>query len=212
MRLHINCWIIWPSKILRWWEDLAVQSMRQQLLLLLLLFFFLLLLLLLFNFKIVQPIDFRAGQNRSSVLHRGCSYGRCDYILSQLFSILMVTENLGLNFDLGKINLLLWLPFDRELQQQPGNEYRNKIIPDESITSSSYLSSDRASSYARLDGPRAWCSAPGDNSSYIQILLEEETLITAIETQGSRYDSIWSRRYDVWYLKRGKWILHRKVL
>ena len=35
----------------------------------------------------------------------------------------MVTENLGLNFDLGKINLLLWLPFDRELQQQPRNEH-----------------------------------------------------------------------------------------
>ena len=88
---------------------------------------------------------------------------------------------------------------------------RNKIIPDESITSSSYLSSDRAPSYARLNGPSAWCSAPGDNSSYIQILLEEETLITAIETQGSRNDSIWSKRYDVWYLKRGKWILHRGI-
>ena len=89
---------------------------------------------------------------------------------------------------------------------------RNKIIPDESITSSSYLRSDRAPSYARLDGPRAWCSAPGDNSPYIQILLEEEKLITAIETQGSRYDSIWSTRYDVWYLKRGNWTLHREVL
>ena len=88
----------------------------------------------------------------------------------------------------------------------------NKIIPDESITSSSYLRSNRAPSYARLDGPRAWCSAPGDNSPYIQILLEEEKLITAIETQGSRYDSIWSTRYDVWYLKRGNWTLHREVL
>ena len=35
-----------------------------------------LLLLLLFNFKIIQPIDFRAGQNCPSVLH---GYGRCDY-------------------------------------------------------------------------------------------------------------------------------------
>ena len=85
------------------------------------------------------------------------------------------------------------------------------MIPDESITSSSSLSTNHAPSYARLDGPRAWCSAPGDNSSYIQILLEEKTLITAIETQGSRYDSSWSRRYDVWYLKRGKWILHNEV-
>ena len=34
----------------------------------------------------------------------------------------MVAEKLGLNLDLGKINLLLWLPFDRELQQQPGNK------------------------------------------------------------------------------------------
>ena len=86
------------------------------------------------------------------------------------------------------------------------------MIPDESITSSSSLSTNHTPSNARLDGPRAWCSAPGDNSSYIQILLEEETLITAIETQGSRYDSSWSRRYDVWFLKRGKWILHKEVL
>ncbi|CAH3171209.1 unnamed protein product, partial [Porites evermanni] len=89
---------------------------------------------------------------------------------------------------------------------------RNKMIPDESITSSSSLSINHTPSYARLDGPRAWCSAPGDNSSYIQILLVEKTLITAIETQGSRYDSSWSRRYDVWYLKRGKWILHNEGL
>ena len=36
-----------------------------------------LLLLLLFNFKIIQPIDFRAFQKCPSVLH--CSYERCDY-------------------------------------------------------------------------------------------------------------------------------------
>ena len=89
---------------------------------------------------------------------------------------------------------------------------RSKTIPDESITSSSSLNSNHAPSYARLDGPRAWCSAPGDNSSYIQILLEEETLITAIETQGSRYDFSWSGSYDVWFLQRGKWILHKEVL
>ena len=85
------------------------------------------------------------------------------------------------------------------------------MIPDESITSSSSLSTNHTPSNARLDGPRAWCSAPGDNSSYIQILLVEKTLITAIETQGSHSDSSWSRRYDVWYLKRGKWILHNEV-
>ena len=41
----------------------------------------------------------------------------------------MVTEKLGLNFDLGKINPLLWLPFDRELQQQSGNENKKQNNP-----------------------------------------------------------------------------------
>ena len=123
----------------------------------------------------------------------------------------MVTKNLWLNLDLRRLIYFYDYHLAENCSNSLGMNSRNKIIPDESITASSSLNSNRAPSYARLDGPKAWCSAPADNSSYIQILLEEETLITAIETQGSRPDFIWARRYDVWYLKRGKWILHREV-
>ena len=89
---------------------------------------------------------------------------------------------------------------------------KDKRIPDESITSSSKLSSDHAPSNARLDGPRAWCSALDDNSPYIQIRFVKEKLITAIETQGSASDNSWSTKYDVHYLKKGKWTLFKEVI
>ncbi|XP_073244344.1 sushi, von Willebrand factor type A, EGF and pentraxin domain-containing protein 1-like isoform X3 [Porites lutea] len=89
---------------------------------------------------------------------------------------------------------------------------KDKRIPDESITSSSKLSSDHAPSNARLDGPRAWCSALDDNSPYIQIRFVKEKFITAIETQGSAPDNSWSTKYDVHYLKKGKWTLYKEGL
>ena len=89
---------------------------------------------------------------------------------------------------------------------------RNKRIPDESITSSSKLSTDHEPFLARLDGrPGAWCSAPEDKSPYIQISLGEEKLITAIKTQGSFRDFMWSRKYQVRYLKEGTWMSYKKV-
>ncbi|KAM7451141.1 hypothetical protein ABFA07_001207 [Porites harrisoni] len=88
----------------------------------------------------------------------------------------------------------------------------DKRIPDESITSSSKLSSNHGPSNARLDGPRAWCSALDDNSPYIQIRFVKEKLITAIETQGSAPDNSWSTKYDVHYLKKGKWTLYKEGL
>ena len=169
----------------------------------------LLLLLLLFNFKIIQPIDFRAFQKCPSVLH--CSYGRCDYCDS-CSQFLWSQKICGLTWIYGRLIYFYDYHLAENCSNSLGMNTRNKIIPNESITASSSLNSNRAPSYARLDGPKAWCSAPADNSSYIQILLKEETLITAIETQGSRLDYIWARKYDVWYLKRGKWILHREVL
>ena len=87
---------------------------------------------------------------------------------------------------------------------------KSKDIPNESITSSSQLK-NRVPSDARLDGRKAWCSALEDKSPYIQIRLDEEKSITAIETQGSFLDFSWSRKYDVWYLKEGKWTLYKKV-
>ena len=88
---------------------------------------------------------------------------------------------------------------------------RSKRIPDESITSSSILNSDHKPFYARLNGEKAWCSAEEDTSPYIQILLDEEKLITAIKTQGSSFDWSWSRKYEVMYLEKGKWASYNKV-
>ncbi|CAH3021429.1 unnamed protein product, partial [Porites evermanni] len=93
-----------------------------------------------------------------------------------------------------------------------GMSESDKRIPDESITSSSKLSSNHAPSNARLNGPRAWCSALDDNSPYIQIRFVKEKLITAIETQGSAPDNSWSTKYDVHYLKKGKWTLFKEGL
>ena len=92
-----------------------------------------------------------------------------------------------------------------------GMSESDKRIPDESITSSSKLSLNHAPSNARLDGPRAWCSALDDDSPYIQIRFVKEKLITAIETQGSAPDNSWSTKYDVHYLKKGKWTLYKEV-
>ena len=88
---------------------------------------------------------------------------------------------------------------------------RSKRIPDESITSSSILNSDHKPYYARLYGKKAWCSAEEDKSPYIQILLDEEKLITAIKTQGSSFDWSWSQKYEVMYLEKGKWTSYNKV-
>ena len=77
-------------------------------------------------------------------------------------------------------------------------------IPDESITASSAKSDSHASSFARIDDGNAWCSAPEDESPYIEILLDEEKLITAITTQGSSSDWSWARKYEVKYLEKGK--------
>ena len=88
---------------------------------------------------------------------------------------------------------------------------QDKRIPDNSITSSSELSANHAPAFARLDGPRAWCSAPGDKSPYIQITWDEENLITAITTQGSSRDSSWARNFEVTYTRDEKWTSYGKV-
>ena len=84
-------------------------------------------------------------------------------------------------------------------------------IPDESITASSANSDDHAPSFARIDNDNAWCSAPEDGSPYIEILLDEQKLITAITTQGSSSDSSWVRKYEVKYLEKGKWKAYKEV-
>ncbi|CAH3145902.1 unnamed protein product, partial [Porites lobata] len=89
---------------------------------------------------------------------------------------------------------------------------QDKRIPDNGITSSSELSANHAPAFARLDGPRAWCSAPGDKSPYIQITWDEENLITAITTQGSSRDSSWARNFEVTYTRDEKWTSYGKLL
>ena len=88
---------------------------------------------------------------------------------------------------------------------------QDKRIPDNGITSSSELSTNHAPAFARLDGPRAWCSAPGDISPYIQITWDEENLITAITTQGSFRDFSWARNFEVTYMRDEKWTSYKKV-
>ena len=88
---------------------------------------------------------------------------------------------------------------------------QDKRIPDNGITSSSELSANHAPVFARLDGPSAWCSAPGDQSPYIQITWDEENLITAITTQGSFRDFSWARNFEVTYMRDEKWTSYKKV-
>ncbi|KAJ7383523.1 Sushi, von Willebrand factor type A, EGF and pentraxin, partial [Desmophyllum pertusum] len=88
---------------------------------------------------------------------------------------------------------------------------QNKLIPDEKITASSQLSANHTPAFARLDNPKgAWCSAPNDSLPYIQILLDEEKSITTIMTQGSYKESRWATKYQIKYLKEGKWSSYKK--
>ena len=88
---------------------------------------------------------------------------------------------------------------------------QSRRIPDESITASSAKSDDHAPWFARIDDDNAWCSTPEDESPYIEILLEEQQLITAITTQGSFFDFSWARKYEIKYLEKGKWKPYKEV-
>ena len=88
----------------------------------------------------------------------------------------------------------------------------NKKIQDSSITASSQLSLNHVPSLARLDSVQgAWCSAPTDNLTYIEILLSEEKFLTLIKTQGSKKDLRWATKYEIQYQKDGQWIVYRKT-
>ena len=80
-----------------------------------------------------------------------------------------------------------------------------KGIPDESIAASSSKSADNSPQFARLDGKKAWCSAPTDKEPHIQINLVEPKSITGITTQGSFSDWAWVTKYEVKYLEKGTW-------
>jgi len=88
---------------------------------------------------------------------------------------------------------------------------QNRRIPDDNITASSELGSSHAAAFARLHGLKAWCSKPEDETPYIQILLNEEKIITAIKTQGSYKDLSWARMYEIRYLDKGNWTSYKQV-
>jgi len=88
---------------------------------------------------------------------------------------------------------------------------QSKIIPDANITASSNLSSNHLPALARKDGRRAWCSAPNDNSPYIQIQFGKKKSVTMIMTQGSFADLRWATKYQIKYLKEGKWVTYQKA-
>lgn len=84
-------------------------------------------------------------------------------------------------------------------------------IPDESITASSQLDSNHHPFFGRLHGSKAWCSAVGDDDPYIEIKLHEEHSITALSTQGSSTDGVWSSKFRIEYHTGGKWTQYKKV-
>ena len=88
---------------------------------------------------------------------------------------------------------------------------KRKLIPDKDITASSSLNENNTPAFARLDGPGAWCSAPTDNSPYLQIMLGGEKSITAIITQGSRLQSRWVTEYQIKYSQEGKGFIEVKT-
>ena len=87
---------------------------------------------------------------------------------------------------------------------------QSKDIPDANITASSKLTSNHSPALARLYKKGAWCSAPNDDSPYLQIQLGEKKSITKIRTQGSSAEpSRWARKYQIKYFKDGKWVTYQ---
>ena len=91
-----------------------------------------------------------------------------------------------------------------------GMQRKDRIIPYANITASSSLSSNHSPALARLDGPGAWCSAPNENSPYLQIQLGKKKSITKIMTKGSFKDLRWAKKYKIKYFKDGKWVTYQK--
>lgn len=89
---------------------------------------------------------------------------------------------------------------------------RTKGIPDERVQASSHFSDNHLPSFARLDNSKAWCPAPTDKLPYLQITFEEEKMMTAITTQGSRMDWRWAQKFEIKYMNHeGIWVPYGKV-
>ncbi|XP_068704768.1 uncharacterized protein [Montipora foliosa] len=90
---------------------------------------------------------------------------------------------------------------------------KTKEISDERIMASTRLSENHIPAFARLDSARAWCPAPGDKSPYLQIIFDEEKLVTAVSTQGSSRDLIWAQKYEIEYTNHeAAWVSYKQEL
>ncbi|XP_044179765.1 sushi, von Willebrand factor type A, EGF and pentraxin domain-containing protein 1-like isoform X5 [Acropora millepora] len=109
-----------------------------------------------------------------------------------------------------------WLFTLRNAMAEKCNEelgMRTKGIPDERIQASTNLSDNHLPSFARLDNFKAWCPDPSDKLPYLQITFEEEKMMTAITTQGSRGDGRWAQKFEIKYMNHiGIWVPYGKVL
>ena len=89
---------------------------------------------------------------------------------------------------------------------------KTKEISDERIMASTRLSENHIPTFARLDSARAWCPAAGDKSPYLQIIFDEEKLVTAVSTQGSSPDLIWAQKYEIEYTNHeAAWVSYKQV-
>ena len=78
------------------------------------------------------------------------------------------------------------------------------IIPDSSMTASSFWSSSYQPQYARLNknpGGCAWLTASGKDpkKSWLQVDFGNKTIVTAVATQGSCNEAQWLKSYVIWY-------------
>ena len=85
---------------------------------------------------------------------------------------------------------------------------KDSRIPKNSITASGW-DGTAYPHYARLNGKRAWCSSRNDRNAYLQIELGTRHRITAVATQGSSYDWMYTDRYMVRY-RYGDWYVGYK--
>ena len=85
----------------------------------------------------------------------------------------------------------------------------DRRIPDNSVTASG-STTDTYPHYARLNGKRGWCTKDHNSNPYLQIELGTRHRITAVATQGSYYDWVYTDRYEVRYRYGDRYIGYKE--
>ena len=85
----------------------------------------------------------------------------------------------------------------------------DRRIPDNSVTASG-SSTDTYPHYARLNGKRGWCSKDLNSNAYLQIELGTRHRITAVATQGSYFDWVYTDWYEVRYRYGDRYIGYKE--